>query len=131
MQTHGRLKADIKIIPIGISRTCTFNVKTLAKIAQLVSYKEEPPDLMTYKHLPKPAKHIDMALHTYTRTRMAITYLPEFSQETHDKIKDTKICHHNIAMKTYRLKTISTLAAGSGGRGRGESEYGLHRAASF
>ena len=52
LQTHGRLKADVTILPIFISRTCTFNVKTLAEIDQLVSYKEEPPDIMTYKQLP-------------------------------------------------------------------------------
>jgi len=39
LQTHGTIKADIKIIPIAISEICTFNVKTLAEIAQLVSYK--------------------------------------------------------------------------------------------
>jgi hypothetical protein len=33
LQTYGTLKADVKIIPIVISRTCTFNVKTLAEIA--------------------------------------------------------------------------------------------------
>ncbi len=33
--THGTLKADIKIIPIVISKTGTFNVKTLAEIASL------------------------------------------------------------------------------------------------
>jgi hypothetical protein len=67
LQTHGNLKADIIIIPIVISRTCTLNVKTLAEITQLVSYKEEPPDTMTYKQLPNPAKQIAMALHTYTQ----------------------------------------------------------------
>jgi len=33
LQTHGRLKADIIIIPIVISRTSTFNMKTLAEVA--------------------------------------------------------------------------------------------------
>jgi len=40
-------------------------MKTLAEIAQLVSYEEEPLDIMTYKQLPKSAKHIAMALHTH------------------------------------------------------------------
>lgn len=44
LQMLGSLKADSIIIPIVISRTCTFNVKTLAEIAQLVSYKEEQPE---------------------------------------------------------------------------------------
>ena len=38
LQTYGTLKADIKIIPIVISRTGTFHVKTLAEISQLVSF---------------------------------------------------------------------------------------------
>ena len=67
LQTHGGLKADIISIPIVISKTCTFNVRTLVEIAQLVSYKEEPPDIMTYKQVPKPAKHIAMALHTQSQ----------------------------------------------------------------
>jgi hypothetical protein len=43
LQTHGTLKAEVKIILIVISRTVTFHVKTLAEIAQLVSFTEEPP----------------------------------------------------------------------------------------
>jgi len=31
LETRGTIKADIKIIPIVISRTCTFHVKTLAE----------------------------------------------------------------------------------------------------
>jgi len=61
------LQADIIIIPIGISKTSTFNVKNVAEIAQLISYKEEPPDIMTYKQLQKPAKHMAMALHTHAQ----------------------------------------------------------------
>ena len=56
LQTHGTLKADIKIIPIFTSQTGTFNVKTLAEIAYLVSFKEETPDILTYKQLLGPAK---------------------------------------------------------------------------
>jgi hypothetical protein len=41
------------------------NVKTLAEIAQLVSFKEKPPDALTYKQLLKPAKKIAMALHVH------------------------------------------------------------------
>jgi hypothetical protein len=52
---------------IVISKTGTFNVKTLAEIAQLVSYKSEPPDVMTYKQLPKPAKHIATSLHEHAQ----------------------------------------------------------------
>jgi len=63
LQTHGTLKADVEIIPIVISRTSTFHVKTLAEIAQLVSFKEEPPDELTFKQLPTTYKNIAMALH--------------------------------------------------------------------
>ncbi len=47
IQTYGTLKADVEIIPIVISRTGTFHVKTLAEIAQLVSFKENPLDELT------------------------------------------------------------------------------------
>jgi len=43
------------MIPIVISRTNNFHVKTLAEIAQLVSFKEEPPDELTFKQLPLTA----------------------------------------------------------------------------
>ena len=42
LQTHGTLKAEVKIIPIVISRTGTFHVKTLAEIAQFVSFSKDP-----------------------------------------------------------------------------------------
>jgi hypothetical protein len=67
LQTYGTLKADIKIIPIVISRTGTFHVKTLAEIAQLISFEEEPPDALTYKQLPKPAQQIAMTLHIHAQ----------------------------------------------------------------
>jgi hypothetical protein len=51
LQHHGTLKADTNIIPIVISKTRTFHAKTVAEIAQLVSFKEEPPDTLTYKQL--------------------------------------------------------------------------------
>jgi hypothetical protein len=66
-QIHGTLKADIAIIPIVISRTSTFNVRTLAEIAQLVSFGEEPPDTLTYKQLPTPAQKIPMALRIHAQ----------------------------------------------------------------
>ena len=37
---------------IGINGTGTFHVKTLAEIAQQVSFKEETPDELTFKQLP-------------------------------------------------------------------------------
>ena len=67
LQTHGTLKAEAKIIPIVISRTGTFHVKTLAEIAQLVSFKENPPDELTFKQLPNTAKRIVMSLHVHAQ----------------------------------------------------------------
>ena len=55
LQIHGTLKADVKIIPIVISRSGTFHINTLAEIAQLVSFKEEPTDELNFKQLPIPA----------------------------------------------------------------------------
>jgi hypothetical protein len=67
LQTHGTLKAEVKIIPIVISRTGTFHVKTLAEIAQLVSFSEEPLDELAFKQLPPTAKRIAMALHVHAQ----------------------------------------------------------------
>jgi hypothetical protein len=62
-QTHGTLKADVKIIRIVISRIGTFHVKTIAEISQLVSCNEEPPDELIFKQL----RIADMALHVYAQ----------------------------------------------------------------
>ncbi len=67
LQTYGTLKSNIKIIPIVISWTGTFHVKTLAEISQLVSFTEEPPDELTFKQLPPTAKRITMALHVHAQ----------------------------------------------------------------
>jgi len=42
-------------------------VKILAEIAQLVSFKEKPPDKLTIKQLPLTAKRIAMAIHVYAQ----------------------------------------------------------------
>ena len=65
--THGTLKADIKIIPIVISRIGAFHVKTLAEISQLVSFTEDPPDELTFKRLLPTTKKITMALHVHAQ----------------------------------------------------------------
>jgi hypothetical protein len=67
LQTYIPLKTDLKIIPVVISRTATFHVKTLAEIAQLVLFQEEPPDKLTFKQLPVTAKRIAMALHIHAQ----------------------------------------------------------------
>jgi len=75
LQTHGNLKADIKIIPIVISRTNTFHVKVLTEITQLASLKEEPLDELSFKRLPIPAKRIAMALHVHAQEWLSLIYL--------------------------------------------------------
>jgi len=75
-----RWKAEVQIIPIVISRTCSFHVKTLAEIAQLVSFKEEPPDELTYKQLPPPARDIAMALHVHAQEWL--TLMSKISRNT-------------------------------------------------
>jgi hypothetical protein len=45
-----RLK--VQIIPIVISRTGNFHTRTLAEIAQLVSFKENPPNTIACKLVP-------------------------------------------------------------------------------
>ena len=67
LQTHNTLKADVKIIPIFISRTGTFHVKTLAEISQLVSFAENPPDELTFKQLSPPAQKSTVALHVHAQ----------------------------------------------------------------
>ncbi len=50
-----------------MTRIGIFHVKTLAEIAQSVSFKEEPPDALAFKQLPKTAKKNAIALHVHAR----------------------------------------------------------------
>ena len=52
---HNRKKTQVQIIHIVISRTGNFHTRTLAEIAQLVSFKENPLDTLTFKSLPAQA----------------------------------------------------------------------------
>jgi hypothetical protein len=65
---HNKKKQiQVSIIPIGISRTCNFQTRTLAEIAQLVSFEDNPPDTITYKSLPKQAQTIAMTIHVHAQ----------------------------------------------------------------
>ncbi len=86
LQTHGTLKAEIKIIPVVISRTGTFHIKTLAKIAQLVSFTEEPPDELTFKPLPLTAIRNRNGT-PRTCTGMAILHIQNLKKDLHHKDK--------------------------------------------
>ena len=75
-----RWKAEVQIIPIVISRTGSFHVQTLAEIAKLVSFTEDPPDALTYKQLPQAAKEIAMALHIHAQEWL--TLMSKISRNT-------------------------------------------------
>ena len=80
IQDHGLWHDPIVIIPIVISRTGSFHVKTLAEIAQLISPDEEPPDGLTYRDLTPAARRLTMALHTHAQKWM--TLLLSLSKQT-------------------------------------------------
>jgi hypothetical protein len=72
MHAIGMYKADIQVIPIVISRTGSFHVKTLAEIAKLVSFQEEQPDTLKHKQMPQPAQEIAMALHVHAQEWLSL-----------------------------------------------------------
>ena len=57
----------MKIVPVVISRTGTFNVKTLARIVHSVFFKEEPLDVLTLKQLPTIFEEIGMTLSAHAQ----------------------------------------------------------------
>ena len=77
---HGYWNEPIVIIPIVISRTGSFHVKTLAEIAQLISLDEAPPEGLTYRDLTPAARRLAMALHTHAQQWM--TLLLKLSKQT-------------------------------------------------
>jgi hypothetical protein len=112
LQIHGTLKAEIIIIPIVISKTGTFNVRTLAKIAQLVSFREEPSDTLTYKQLPNQHKKMQWR---YTSTHKNGSHISPKSQEKASSRKQRPNLHRKKHLAvTHLTKNIHLLAAGSG-----------------
>ena len=80
----------VQIIPIGISRTGNVHTSTLAEIAQLVSFNENPPDNITYKSLPSPqAQTIAMAIHVHAQDWLTIMSKVSRSMLT-QRMKTTK-----------------------------------------
>jgi hypothetical protein len=67
IQLHNNGRIQVEVIPIVISRTRNFHTRTLAEIAQLVSFKENPLETLTYKSLPIKAQTIAMTLHTHAQ----------------------------------------------------------------
>ena len=77
---HGFWRGEIVIIPIVISRTGSFHVKTLAEIAQLISPQEEPPDTLTFKQLHKDIRELVLALHSHAQDWL--TLMLDFARHT-------------------------------------------------
>ena len=67
MRHNKKRRLRVQIIPIVISRTGNFHTRTLAEIAQLVTFKENPSDNITYKSLPTQAQTIVMAIHVHAQ----------------------------------------------------------------
>ena len=114
---------DVKIIPIVISRAGSFHVKTLAWIAQFVSFKKEPPVELNFKQLPLTAKRIAMALHVHAQE-----WLSHISK-TSRKILTTKTkTVTNTKPSHWRPmpEDITQLGGEGGGGGRRVRGYGLH-----
>ena len=115
LHTYGTLKADVKTIPIVISRIGTFHVKTLAEISQLVSFIEEPPDGLTFKQLSPTTKRITMAL--YVHAQEWLSHKSKISRKIltakTKKAATTKPYHGKLMPED-----ITKLGCGGGGGGR-------------
>jgi hypothetical protein len=70
----------MQIIPVVISKTGNFHTSTLAEIPQRISFKENPPEALTYTTLPKQAQKIAMALHV--RAQKWLTLMSKVSRST-------------------------------------------------
>jgi hypothetical protein len=80
MRHNKKTILHVQIIPIVISRTVNFHTRTLAEIAQLVSFKENPSDNITYKSLPTQAQTIVMAIHVHAQGWL--TFMSKVSRST-------------------------------------------------
>jgi hypothetical protein len=78
---------QVQIIPIVISRTSNFHTRTLAEIAQLISFQENPPDNLTYKSLPPQAQSITMAIHVHAQEWL--TLMSKVSRSTLTQRRNT------------------------------------------
>jgi hypothetical protein len=74
MRHNRKTRLQVQIIPIVISRTGNFHTRTLAEIAQLVSFHENPPDNITYKSLPPQGQTIAMAIHVHAQEWITLMY---------------------------------------------------------
>ena len=90
IQIHNNGRIQVEVMPIVISRIGNFHTRTLAEIAQLVSFKENPPDILTYKSLPHQAHTIAMSLHTHAQEWLTLM---------------SKISRSNLTQRNTQLKT--------------------------
>jgi hypothetical protein len=90
MRHNMKKRLQVQIIPIVISRTGIFHTRTLAEIAQLVSFKENPPDNITYKSLPTQAQTIAMAIHVHAQEWLTLMSKVSRSTFTQRRKKSTK-----------------------------------------
>jgi hypothetical protein len=74
MRHNRKKRLQVQIIPIVISKTGNFHTKTMAEIAQLISYQENPPDNLTYKSLPPQAQSIVMAIHIHAQEWLTLIF---------------------------------------------------------
>ena len=97
IQLHNNGRIQVEMIPIVIRRTTNFHTRTLAEIAQLVSLKENLPDILTYKSLPHQAQKIVMMLHIHAQEWL--TLMSKISRNTptqrHTHKKTTTTPHDN------------------------------------
>ena len=89
MRHNRKKRLVVQISPIVISRTGDFHTSTLAEIAQLISFKENPPDNMKYKSLPTQAQTIAMTIHIHAQEWL--TLMSKVSKRTlAQRMKTTK-----------------------------------------
>ena len=96
IQLHNNGRIQVEVIPIVISRIGNFHTRTLAEIVQLVSFKENPPDTLTYKSLPPQAQTIAMTLHTHAQEWLIfMSKISRSSLAQHHTQKNTPYTTHD------------------------------------
>jgi hypothetical protein len=81
---------QVEVITIVIHRTCNFHTRTMVEIAQLVSFKENPPNTLTYKSLPPQAQTFATSLHIHAQEWLTLM----------SKISRSSLTHRHTQKKT-------------------------------
>jgi len=82
-QLHNNDRLQAQVIRVVRSKTGNFHTRTFAEIAQLVSFKENPPDTVTYKSQPHQAHTIAMSLHIHAQEWLTLIFKVSRSNLTH------------------------------------------------